>query len=304
MSSNGWFIIVNPSSGGGVSKKKLTKISQCLKENNIFGRLNKTSPQVSAKSLVGKGIQQGFRRIICIGGDGTVHNLVNGILNQTDVNPKEVVIGLIPIGTGNDWARHHNIPINYKKAISIIAKENIDQQDVGELRILSGKRRVVYFINYAGVGFDGYVISKIEKYKFLGPLSYLIAAIGNFISFENIKLNIKINSSKKTVSAFMLGVGVCKYTGGGMMLAKDPKHNDGFLDITLAEGFTKLDVIKSIPRLFNGSLFKNKKVSSYKTKKLNVEIINGGDFAQADGEMIRGKSFEFRILKNTLSFFK
>ena len=131
-----------------------------------------------------------------------------------------------------------------------------------------------------------------------------VAAIANFISFENIKLNIKINSSKKTVSAFMLGVGVCKYTGGGMMLAKDPKHNDGFLNITLAEGFTKLDVIKSIPRLFNGSLFKNKKVSSYKTKKLNVEIINGGDFAQADGEMIRGKSFEFRILKNTLSFFK
>ena len=102
----------------------------------------------------------------------------------------------------------------------------------------------------------------------------------------------------------MLGVGICKYTGGGMMLAKDPKHNDGFLNITLAEGFTKLDVIKSIPRLFNGSLFKNKKVSSCKTKKLNVEIINGGNFAQADGEMIRGKSFEFRILKNTLSFFK
>ena len=184
MSSNGWYIIVNPSSGGGISKKKLTKISQCLKENNIFGRLNKTSPQVSAKSLVGKGIQQGFRRIICIGGDGTVHNLVNGILNQTGVNPKDIVVGLIPMGTGNDWARHHNIPTNYKKAISIIAKENVDQQDVGELRILSGKRRVVYFINYAGVGFDGYVISKIEKYKFLGPLSYLIAAIGNFISFD------------------------------------------------------------------------------------------------------------------------
>ena len=214
MSSNGWYIIVNPSSGGGISKKKLTKIRQCLKENNIFGRLNKTSPQVSAKSLVGKGIQQGFRRIICIGGDGTVHNLVNGILNQTNVNPKDIVIGLIPMGTGNDWARHHNIPTNYKKAISIIAKENVDQQDVGELRILNGARKAVYFINYAGVGFDGYVISKIEKYKFLGPLSYLIAAIGNFISFENIKLNIKINSSKKTVSAFMLGVGICKYTGG------------------------------------------------------------------------------------------
>jgi diacylglycerol kinase family enzyme len=102
----------------------------------------------------------------------------------------------------------------------------------------------------------------------------------------------------------MLGVGVCKYTGGGMRLAKNPKDNDGLLDVTLAEDFTKLDVIRSIPRLFNGNLFKNQKVSSYKTKKISVKIINGGSFAQADGELIHGESFEFKILKNTISFFK
>jgi len=117
-------------------------------------------------------------------------------------------------------------------------------------------------------------------------------------------LQLDINSNKKTVSAFMLGVGVCKYTGGGMMLAKNPKDNDGLLDVTLAEDFTKLDVIRSIPRLFNGNLFKNQKVSSYKTKKISVKIINGDSFAQADGELIHGESFEFKILKNAISFFK
>ena len=86
-----------------------------------------------------------------------------------------------------------------------------------------------------------------------------------------------------------------------MRLAKDPDHMDGLLDITLAEGFTKLDVVKSIPRLFNGNLFKSKKVRSYKTEKITVKIIEGADYAQADGELIRGTSFEFKILKKALS---
>lgn len=304
MDSKGWFIIVNPSSGGCVSKKKLSQIIQYLKLNNLWGDLNKTSPNINAESLAKKAIREGYSRIVCVGGDGTIHNLINGILNQTDVKPEEVVVGLIPVGTGNDWARHHNIPTNYKKAIDIIGKNNITQQDVGKIKVLGDVDKTIYFINYAGVGFDGYVISKIEKFKFLGALSYLIAAITNFISFKNIKLQLDINSNKKTVSAFMLGVGVCKYTGGGMMLAKNPKDNDGLLDVTLAEDFTKLDVIRSIPRLFNGNLFKNQKVSSYKTKKISVKIINGDSFAQADGELIHGESFEFKILKNAISFFK
>ena len=120
--------------------------------------------------------------------------------SKMQVKASEIVVGLIPVGTGNDWARHHNIPTNYKKAIKVISKRDVKRQDVGAITVLSKKQRVVYFMNYAGLGFDGYVISKIEKYKFLGPLSYLIAAIANFISFENINLKFEINSVKNTAS--------------------------------------------------------------------------------------------------------
>ena len=304
MDSKDWFIIVNPSSGGGVSKAKLERISQCLKQNKIFGNIYETSLEKNAESLVGEAILKGFKHVICIGGDGTVHNLVNGIFNQSIVETSEIVVGLIPAGTGNDWARHHNIPTNYKKAIKLIAKGNIKQQDLGVITVLGKRQRITYFMNYAGLGFDGYVISKIEKYKFLGPLSYLVAAITNFISFKNINLNFEINSVKNTASAFMLGVGVCKFTGGGMRLAKNPDHKDGLLDITLAQDFTKLDVVKSIPRLCNGNLFRSKKVSSYKTEKITVKIIEGAGFAQADGELIRGADFEFKILEKAFNLFK
>ena len=159
-------------------------------------------------------------------------------------------------------------------------------------------------MNYAGVGFDGYVISKIEKYKFLGALSYLVAAVFNFLSYSNFGLSISYNNKTEKTSAFLLGVGLCKYTGGGMRLANKPVPDDGLLDITIAENFSKLDVIKHIPRLFNGNLFKSKKVSTSKTTDILVNIIEGNNFAQADGELVYGDSFNFKISNKQFCFFK
>ena len=93
----------------------------------------------------------------------------------------------------------------------------------------------------------------------------------------------------------MLGVGLCKFTGGGMRLAKNPDPDDGLLDITLAEDFTKLDVVKSISLDFLTETFlKVKKLARYKTEKIRVKIIEGADFAQADGELIRGRSLNLK----------
>ena len=275
MDNKDWFIIVNPSSGGGVSKAKLERISQYLKQNKILGNIYKTSLDKNAESLVGEAILKGFTRILCIGGDGTLHNLINGVYSQSAINPESIFVGVVPVGTGNDWARHYGLSRDYKKAIDVVARGDTKSQDIGVMRVLGKESQTVYFMNYAGVGFDGYVISKIDRYKFLGALSYLVAAVFSFIPFSNFGLSIAHNNKTLKTSAFMLGVGLCKYTGGGMRLAYNPVPNDGLLDITLAENFTKLDVIKVIPRLFNGSLFKSKKVSTSKTKEIRVKIIKG-----------------------------
>ena len=93
---------------------------------------------------------------------------------------------LIAVGTGNDWARHHGHVLETTERLSIlIALGNIKSQDLGaDGRCSVKENETVYFMNYAGLGFDGYVISKIEKYKFLGPLSYLGCGHSNFISFK------------------------------------------------------------------------------------------------------------------------
>ena len=281
MDNKKWAIIYNPAAGGGLSDNKWTKIRRYLALKKITGPVYKTSIHKNAGDLSAEVIKKGHTRIVCIGGDGTLHNLINGVYSQSAINPESIFVGVVPAGTGNDWARHYGLSRDYKKAIDVIARGDTKSQDIGIMRVLGKKSQTVYFMNYAGVGFDGYVISKIERYKFLGALSYLVAAVFSFIPFSNFGLSIAHNNKTLKTSAFMLGVGLCKYTGGGMRLAYNPVPNDGLLDITLAENFTKLDVIKVIPRLFNGNLFKSKKVSTSKTKEISVNIIKGNNFAQA-----------------------
>lgn len=304
MDNKKWVIICNPASGGGLSNNKWNKINRYLTLKKITGPVYKTSIHKNAGDLSAEAIKKGYTHIVCVGGDGTLHNLINGLYSQSAINPESIFVGVVPVGTGNDWARHYGLSRDYKKAIDIIARGDTKSQDIGVMTVLGKESQTVYFMNYAGVGFDGYVISKIEKYKFLGALSYLVAAVFNFISFSNFGLNISYNNKTVNTSAFMLGVGLCKYTGGGMRLAYNPMPDDGLLDITLVENFTKLDVIKHIPRLFNGNLFKSKKVSTSKTTGICVNIIKGNNFAQADGELIYGDSFDFKISEKHFYFFQ
>jgi len=304
MDKKKWAIIYNPAAGGGLSDNKWNKIRRYLALKEITGPVYKTSIHKNAGDLSAEAIKKGHTRILCIGGDGTLHNLINGVYSQSAINPESIFVGVVPVGTGNDWARHYGLSRDYKKAIDVVARGDTKSQDIGVMRVLGKESQTVYFMNYAGVGFDGYVISKIDRYKFLGALSYLVAAVFSFIPFSNFGLSIAHNNKTLKTSAFMLGVGLCKYTGGGMRLAYNPVPNDGLLDITLAENFTKLDVIKVIPRLFNGSLFKSKKVSTSKTKEIRVKIIKGNNFAQADGELVYGDSFDFKISGKHFYFFQ
>ena len=303
MNNKKWVIIYNPVAGGGLSNKKWRKIKQYLSSKKIKGPVYKTTIHKNAGELAYNAVKNGTSNIVCVGGDGTVHDLINGLCSQSEIKMKSVSIGIIPVGTGNDWARHYGLTGGYKKAVDIIAQGNKKSQDLGVMEVVGKKNQTVYFMNYAGVGFDGYVISKIKKYKFMGALSYLVAAVFNFISFSNFELSLIYNNKTINTSAFMLGVGLCKFTGGGMRLAYNAVPDDGLLDITIAENFTKLDVLKHIPKLFNGNLFKSRKVSTAKTNDIKVNIVKGGNFAQADGELIYGGSFSFKISEKQFCFF-
>jgi YegS/Rv2252/BmrU family lipid kinase len=299
-----WFVIVNPTSGNGSSRRNWPKIKAELKLNAFDFDFAFTNYANHSKELVQKAIIQGFTKIISVGGDGTLHNIINGIQLQTNINPSTIQVGIIPIGTGNDWIKTHCIPLNIKKAISIIKNGTIKQQDLGKITFIDEPRAAIYFNNLAGVGFDGFVVSKVGAYKYLGALAYLIGAVVGLFSFKNFNTTITLNDAEIKAKSLMVLVGLCKYSGGGMRLTETPNPYDGLFDISIAKNLSKLEIIQNLLNLFNGKIVKHPKVETFKVSELSI-VIDSKDkpYIQADGELIGTGNIKIHIIPRAFSFY-
>ncbi len=304
-SSKKWFVIINPTSGNGKAKKYWPKIQRLLISNGFSFEFQFTKSGNHNIELIHIAVNQGFNNIICVGGDGTIHNTVNGIVSQKTVASSSINVGIIPIGTGNDWVKTHAIPKHIKKAISIIKNEKIISQDIGKIEFLDSQKPPVFFNNLAGVGFDGYVVSKVGKYKHFGALAYLIGAILGLFSFKNFEVDVVANSQRITTKSLMVLIGLCKYSGGGMQLTEFTNATNGLLDISIAKNFSKLDILKNLAKLFNGSIVKLKKVETLKTNTVTITCKSKSNipFIQADGELIGTGDIKASIVPKAFSFY-
>ena len=299
-----WFVIINPTSGNGASKRKWPKIKRLLEISGFHFEYAFTQYSKHSIKLVQNAINKNIKNIICIGGDGTLHNIVNGIFSQSFISTSDVNVGVIPIGTGNDWIKTYGIPKDIKKAIHIIKSGYIAKQDIGKIQFLNTLKTIIYFNNLAGIGFDGYVVSKIEKIKYLGAFAYLYGATISLFKFKNFKSKTIINSKEIGGKNLMILIGLCRYSGGGMQLTHTPNPFDGLLDVTIAQDLNKLEIIKSLPKLFNGKITDHKKVKLFKTDCLSVETFEKEKpFIQADGELIGTGNFKITIISKAFSFY-
>ncbi|MDP3353784.1 MAG: diacylglycerol kinase family lipid kinase [Flavobacteriaceae bacterium] len=297
-----WYIIVNPTSGMGRAKNNWKKINALLDKYELDYEYKFSEYSKHETELVKEAIRKGYRKIISIGGDGTLFNILNGVMTQEFINPLDIEIGVIPIGTGNDWTRSHKIPRNFEKAIQIIKAGKTVKQDVGYIELLN-ENKSAYFNILAGSGFVGHVVHKTNKIKKVGPLAF---ALGTLLSLAGHKLNtlkIHINDEIIDTKSLLTIVGNLKYTGGGMQLTKNPNSQDGLLDVTIAKHINKPTIIGNIINLFNGKIVNHRLVSNYKTDKLKIEIEDNGDsFVIADGEMLGKGGFQVELIPQAITY--
>ncbi|MBQ5691789.1 MAG: acylglycerol kinase family protein, partial [Alistipes sp.] len=130
--TNRWFVVVNPISGGGKGLGDFPKISHLLRENGIKHDPAFTEHRYHATELAVEAVNRGYRKIIVVGGDGTLNEVVNGLFIQKQCEPKDVLLAVIAVGTGNDWVRTFGIPRNYTTAIRAIKEGKTFLQDVGK----------------------------------------------------------------------------------------------------------------------------------------------------------------------------
>lgn len=299
--NNSWFVIINPKAGNGKAKTKWPKIEMLLKQYKFSFEFAFTDFKSHSTELVKNAINKGFEKIICVGGDGTIHHVVNGIMLQNRCESSSITLGVIAIGTGNDWVKTYNIPKAIEKAIQIIKNEKTCFQDVGKINFTDSKNPSVYFNNLAGIGFDGYVAKTAESLKYFGKFAYLIATLKSFFFYKNIKVTIKLKDKICDLNALMVIVGLCEFSGGGMRLTNKPIVNDGLFDISVLKDFTKWDIIKQINKLYSGKIGSIKKVKVFKVNSLKIKPKkNKFCFIQADGEVFSSETIEISLYKKAI----
>jgi YegS/Rv2252/BmrU family lipid kinase len=297
-----WFLIINPTSGNGKSKKNWKRISDELKKQNIQFSFTFTNYSKHEEELVKNAIKNGFTKIISVGGDGTLHHIVNGIMSQKLIETNTIQLAVIPIGTGNDWVKTYNIPTKIEKSILIIKKGTSVLQDIGKLE--SNNNTITYFNNVAGIGYDGYVVNKLKKLKRFGGIAYLLSGLAGLLLYKPINFIIEINGKKLKEKCLMVIFGICKFSGGGMQFTKYINPSDGLFDITVAKNLTLVDMIINLPKLYNGKIVHHKKVNTYKTNaiKITPNFKNEKPFIQADGELINSGSVSVSIIEKAILF--
>ncbi|QVY64513.1 diacylglycerol kinase family protein [Polaribacter sp. Q13] len=297
--STSWFIIANPISGNRNFSKQWKEIQQLLNNKKIDFSFAFTKFSKHEIELVNTAIQQGFRNIISIGGDGTLHNVVNGIMTQRYAKTSDITIAVIPQGTGNDWIKTYNIPNNVKKAIEIIHKKNIILQDIG---VLETDNRTVFFNNVAGLGYDGYIVNKLKNLKNFGSLAYILSGIAGLLFYKKTVFKIIFDDKILETNCLMTVFGICKFSGGGMQFTKNVNTTDGLLDITIAKNLTIFDLIFNLPKLYSGKIVHHKKIETYKTKEITVIPQTSKPFIQADGEVIDTGKVSVKIIEKAINF--
>lgn len=299
-----WFVIINPSSGNGSGKRKWLKVQHLLKQHEFNFDYAFTEYPKHSITIVHKAIKQNIKNIICVGGDGTLHNIINGVMTQRFETSSNINVGVIPIGTGNDWVKTHGISRNISTAIQVIKKGHSVTQDVGVITFKNNAKPPVYFNNLAGIGFDGFVVSKVEKYKYLGSVAYLLGALFSLFSFKNFESKAIFNSKESSGKTLMILIGLCKFSGGGMQLTKTPDPFDGLFDVSIVKNLSKLEIIKNLTKLFNGKITSYKKVKPIKTSSIKIKIKETTlPYIQADGELIGQGDILVTLIPKAFSFY-
>ena len=154
----------------------------------------------------------------------------------------------------------------------------------------------------AGLGYDGYIVNKLNSLKRFGSIAYLLSGIAGLLFYKKTTFKIIFDDKIIETSCLMTLFGICKYSGGGMQFTKDVNPSDGFLDITIAKNLHLFDLIFNIKKLYNGNIVHHKKVETYKTKQITVIPQNSKPFIQADGELIGTGKIKVTIIEKALNF--
>lgn len=303
-SAQHWFLIVNPTAGMGHGLTDYPQIAKLLRDNDVLHEAVFTEHPHHATELTVEAVRRGFRRIIVVGGDGTLNEVVNGLFIQSEVAPKDVLLAMIAVGTGNDWVRTFGFPSCYSEAVRAIREEHTYLQDVGAVTYTESQySQTRYMVNVSGLGFDAYVISIYNHWKakgYKGNWLYLFSILRAYFSYKSSGVRVKVDDVVVYDNLlFSLAVGNCKYNGGGVLQLPKAVADDGLLDVTLIRPMHWWNIIFRLRRLFNGGIYSIGHVQHIQGKRVRVTS-SPAMALESDGELMGETPVEIEVVPQAI----
>jgi len=294
-------LIVNPAAANGAVGKNWPRIRDFLQAEGAKFDAVLTEEPGHATQLARQALDDGYRTIVAVGGDGTVNEVINGLVEEGSVDP-EVTLGIIPYGTGADFARVLGIPRDYTVACRHLLRSEPRPVDLGRIACFREGREVErYFINAAGLGFDGEVAEVVNRFpKVLGgTITYLTCLLIGLVTYRN--KNIELSFDGQHARGRVNSVIVCngRYFGGGMFIAPGAAFDDGLFDVVILGNLNKLEVVVNLPRIYKGTHLTHPKVSHFCAREVHVEA-RERMFLQAEGELVGEAPATFQMIPQAL----
>lgn len=267
--------VVNPVAGKNRAKSLIPYIRDRMEKTNIKYKIIATTRPKEAIEITKNGLKDGFDIIVAVGGDGTINEVMIGIVEMG-----KGILGIIPGGTGNDLARTLNIPENAKDALDLIINRKVKSIDLG---YADGKP----FLNVASIGFDAEIVKNTEKIKKFvkSKFAYTVGLLVTLVSYKYKKIRIKLDDREISDEILLIAVGNGKYYGGGMVICPDAVEDDGLFGICFIKKIPKLKLLILFPSIFKGRHGKFRKyVQFYKSKEVKINIHNPTNL-NIDGEV-------------------
>lgn len=287
-----FYVIVNELRLKGKKIKKLETVKAVFDKAGIEYRVLFTTHKGHAAEYAREITAESGHTLIAMGGDGTLHEILNGF-NNFENN----ALGLIPLGTGNDFAATAGIPLNVKEAAERIAFREPSYIDF--IQLASGLRS----LNIVGMGIDVDVLERTYSGKHHGKSKYFRSLIASLLTFKSCNFTVEYNGKSERHFGYIAALGNGKMFGGGIKICPEAQIDDGYLDLIIVDYISRAKLLGALIKLMRGKVNSIKEATVTKVKSAKFIVDNPDYTIQAEGEIYKNVPIDAQIVTDKLKFY-
>ncbi len=324
-----WYDVVNIFAASKKTCSLWSKAEKCLQRDQIPYVNAMTGENGNAMTLTCEACDEGYRKFIAVGGDGTVHDVLEGIMFYIEsrnlvgdnISLSDFTFAVIPVGSGNDWIKTTGVPHDIVKSASLLKHGRISRQDVVKVTILDRLAlpeektyRIAFMANVGGVGLDARVCEKVNKEKSRGKRGrrlYISALLYHIIHRVPSCARVVCDGRLVFEGSFLsMSFGIGKYSGGGMRQTPEAVMDDGLLDMTIIPDLPLTKIAREASKLFSDKFWTVPELVTSRSRCITVipydsaqpeKPVVVGELIEVDGEVIGRAPVKFEILPSQLN---